>query len=783
MAHISHKLSSSIDGALAGGGDPASSPLYVFGPFLSLIVVAGVSGVTFGASIWLAVLTVVTVSAMYRLVMIWVTDGSGGSGLSEEEFGPWAVKVNAGVTVVEYTLTFLVSIAALVTFVADRLPILGAHIGGVPLRTVVAIALSVLTGFVVNRGPKMAARAFGPATAAVLLLLWVMIVATIWKQGFHLPSLRFAAFTPDYIGVTLGGYARILALMTGVEIFANLVAAYEGPASKRSRKAFGSLIIVMSTTSLTMLIVGPAIYELADPLDPSVSVFTQTMDQLLPVPLAYLGTLIGIAVLLSAAAASAQGLQNLALGLRYRHYIPASFGQRNRFDVADKPVWLQVGVCALCFALFGTDEETYLALYAAGVFILLSLTGWAAVKRLNRERRATPTARGISILFGTMVAAILTTSATVVIFEERFREGAWAYFLLVPALFAGFGWFRARLGRPSPVEDRLGLLISSSYLPPLTSQSLYTGTPFRNLLVPLDGSPAAEQALIVAQRLSRASGARITLLSIAQSGEGRDGAVSDRATVGEYLTEVGEQLQSSGHDIALEVREGEPSAIIGEVARSGGIDAVVMTTQGRTRWARWLTSSVTSEVIYLTTPPLIVVRPSERWSSTRTRFSRLLVALDGSEIAEQVVPYVYELAGRFRSHVILLSVLEGSDSDGYGEKVRHYLERFKEVFAIRGISAEVVVEESAPAQAILRAAETYKADAIMLVSHGRGGVARQQHVKLGSVVDRVLQETPCPVFLVSATPSGAGELVPEGSLAVERPGREAADDQHERLVQ
>jgi len=80
----------------------------------------------------------------------------------------------------------------------------------------------------------------------------------------------------------------------------------------------------------------------------------------------------------SAAAAAAQGVQNLSLGLRYRHYIPAWLGERNRFGVAASPVWIVVVVCVACFFAFGTHEETYLSLYAAGVFILLSMTGWAA---------------------------------------------------------------------------------------------------------------------------------------------------------------------------------------------------------------------------------------------------------------------------------------------------------------------------------------------------------------------------------------------------------------------
>ncbi len=290
----------------------------------------------FGGSVWLAVLTIMVVSAMYRLVMQWVTDGSGGSGLSEEEFGGWAVKVNAAITFIEYTLTFLVSMAAMVTFIADRFPALNGLVLGLSYRTMVAIGLSLFTGWLVNRGPKMAARAFGPATAGVLILLWLMILATLLRTGFHLPELSLQAFVIPNLHFTIGGYVRILAVMTGIEVFANLVAAYDGTPIQKSSKAFKSLLIIMSTTAVTMLIVGPAIFSLSDPTLEGVSVFTQTMDQLLPAPLPYLGSLVGIFVLMSASAASAQGLQNLALGLKERHYIPPAFGALNHYEVGLK---------------------------------------------------------------------------------------------------------------------------------------------------------------------------------------------------------------------------------------------------------------------------------------------------------------------------------------------------------------------------------------------------------------------------------------------------------------
>ncbi len=95
----------------------------------------------------------------------------------------------------------------------------------------------------------MAARSFGPATLGVLLLLLMMVIASVARlEAFILPDFRFEALHSGYLHYTLSGYAQILALMTGMEIFANLVAAYDGTPRQRSRRAFGSLVIIMGTT-------------------------------------------------------------------------------------------------------------------------------------------------------------------------------------------------------------------------------------------------------------------------------------------------------------------------------------------------------------------------------------------------------------------------------------------------------------------------------------------------------------------------------------------------------
>ena len=739
MAHVSHKLTNSFEGALAGGGDPATSPLYVFGPFLKLLVVAGVAQVTFGASVWLVVFTVAMVSAMYRLVMRWVVDGSGGSGLSEEEFGSWAVKINAGITFVEYTLTFLVSMAALVTFVADRFPVLNESIFGFQYRTFVAILLSVVTGWLVNLGPKVAARTFGPATLAVLALLWIMIAATILRLGFHLPNFNLKAFSPAYLNFTFAGYARILALMTGIEIFANLVAAYDGTVAEKSRRAFGSLLIIMGTTAATMLIVGPAVLQLSDPTHAEVSVFTQTMDKLLPAPLPYVGTLIGVVVLASACAASAQGLQNLALGLRYRNYIPAALGTRNKYDVADKPVWLEVGIVAACYLVLGTSEETYLAIYAAGVFILLSMTGWAAAKRLTRELRAAYSGHQLFALVGTIIAAALTSGATVIIFAERFTEGAWTYFVMLPILYFAFTHFRSKQGEPKPLEEHLGRVLCGQYLLPTDRPEMPQESPaFNKLIVPLDGTAFAEHALPISETLSHVYRSQLILVTVNDGNHN-----SEAADIQEYLDHVSWQLRQNQIACEATYRSGAVAEEINNFASDKEADLIVMSTHGMPGLDRLYVGDVANQLIRILKTPVLILRPTDKWQTRTTRFQRLLVTLDGSEAAENVLRYTRLLADTFKGEIILLSVPE---AESERQNIQEYIETVARALEDRGYKARFLVTGSGAVRTILEVSLAEKADLIMMTTHGRGNFER--YASVGSVADRVVDAANCPVFLV-----------------------------------
>jgi nucleotide-binding universal stress UspA family protein len=657
-------------------------------------------------------------------------------------------------------------------------------------RTVIAIALSLLIGWLVNRGPQITVYVFGPATAGVLALLWAMVISTIIKFGIQLPTFSLEAFSAQYLHFTIGGFVRILAVMTGIEVFANLVAAYAGKPAERSRKAFQSLLIIMGTTAATMLIVGPAILNLSDPHNPDVSVFTQTMDQLLPAPIAMLGTFLGVAVLMSASAASAQGLQNLALGLSKRRYIPPVIGKQNPYGVADKPVWIEVSIVSVCFLFLGTNEEDYLAIYAAGVFILLSLVGWAVTKRLTRQFREQFSIGKLGMILGMVTAALLTTSATLVIFYERFLEGAWTYFLFIPALFAIFTYFRDRLGAPSPAMEYLGRFdaaqlagfgfgqmpvrkvasngdeieeLDITWQPEPIEKSHWREEriSIQRIAILLDASRHAAQAIPYAEALCKATGARLTLLSSVKdfTPAYREAYDETRQFRQDYLDEVVTELREKGLQVEAFVRPGRLADATAAIVEEKNIDLVVTSTRGKSGDKHWLSGGVSSKLMSRITTPVLLVQTEGEFNGQEPEIKTILVSLDGSIFSENALPYARALAKAFSSEVVLLTVPEVPQVESYRapagqvEAIRSQavatIEDFLDAVArsLRqdGLKVRTMTQGSLPARTIVSVGNEEEADLIMLTSRGRGGWDR---VFTGSVAERVVSQSERAVLMV-----------------------------------
>ena len=158
-------------------------------------------------------------------------------------------------------------------------------------------------------------------------------------------------------------------------------------------------------------------------------------------------------------------------------------------------------------------------------------------------------------------------------------------------------------------------------------------------------------------------------------------------------------------------------------------------------------------------------------------FKHLLVPLDGSELAEAALPMAKAIAVCFDSEITLLRTVHiaqylGDNLDfthvytNLGEDMKSeaasYLEAKQQALQAAGfnVNCRIIVGES-PADAILHSADELGVNAIVMSTHGRGGVMRWV---FGSVADKVLRQARVPILLARSS-AGEDESYPIAAVA------------------
>jgi nucleotide-binding universal stress UspA family protein len=298
------------------------------------------------------------------------------------------------------------------------------------------------------------------------------------------------------------------------------------------------------------------------------------------------------------------------------------------------------------------------------------------------------------------------------------------------------------------------------------------------ILVPLDGSTLAEQALGCAIALARALPAELVILRAVSippdTREILNNAGLEAATLREqieteastYLREVASELQDAGLSMRQVVRHGPPSEAIVDYAAQRDIRQIVMTTHGRTGISRWTHGSVAERVLQAASVPVLMVRAQERElhiSPPQVSLRRILVPLDGSTVAEQVLPSVTDVALALDAEMILFQVpiihVSGSLSGEWylpihgvmetaTQDAEAYLERTAAGLRERGVAVSTTTGIGGVADSIIGYAQANQVDLIAMCTHGRTGLGRWV---LGSVSDRVLRGSRVPILLVRAS--------------------------------
>lgn len=144
----------------------------------------------------------------------------------------------------------------------------------------------------------------------------------------------------------------------------------------------------------------------------------------------------------------------------------------------------------------------------------------------------------------------------------------------------------------------------------------------RCILLPLDGSEAAEEAILTAQEAAQNIDASLLLLHVLDAQDIEDLGIyfgNNAAALAEtiahwqveaesYLAEVASRLRTTGLVVGTRVIAGEPGKVICESAANENIHLIVMSTHGRSGLGRWVYGSTANKVLHTVTCPLILVR-------------------------------------------------------------------------------------------------------------------------------------------------------------------------------
>ena len=143
-------------------------------------------------------------------------------------------------------------------------------------------------------------------------------------------------------------------------------------------------------------------------------------------------------------------------------------------------------------------------------------------------------------------------------------------------------------------------------------------------------------------------------------------------------------------------------------------------------------------------------------------YKRALVPLDGSMVAESILPFILEIAGPLDMEVALVRVLvpgppmavEGTrhvaieDAAKLRAGAEEYLASIAADLRAKGVSVTTAVRRGEPVAEILAGAREVDADLIAMTTHGRSGLSR---LLFGSVAAAVLSHAEIPVFLMRQT--------------------------------
>ena len=313
---------------------------------------------------------------------------------------------------------------------------------------------------------------------------------------------------------------------------------------------------------------------------------------------------------------------------------------------------------------------------------------------------------------------------------------------------------------------------------------------FKKIVVPLDGSSLAEEALPEAMKLAVWLDAQLLLVRIAELPHLADDTFElelELITKAEtYLGDLKHKLGGPSEifhlpagRIQAQVALGRAASQLNELISRNKADLVIMTTHGRSGLARLAMGSVASEVIQHSTVPVVLISPdhtpktetegrkaAQEPISLGRKSGPLLVPLDGTAKGEAAVELATALARQLKTTLHLFEVVEPVIPVQYPEigttftpdlfiaedatlslceSAHEYLNELQQAICAKGVNCTTEVRRGLPTQEISGYAREIQPSLLVMATHARGRIGQ---VLLGSVAEQVMRETHIPVMMV-----------------------------------
>jgi nucleotide-binding universal stress UspA family protein len=292
---------------------------------------------------------------------------------------------------------------------------------------------------------------------------------------------------------------------------------------------------------------------------------------------------------------------------------------------------------------------------------------------------------------------------------------------------------------------------------------------FKHLLVPLDGSPMSEPAVVAAAHLAKRDGSSVMLLHVleesAQPTVHGQPHLTDYQSAVAYLQRIAKEQFGEGVKVDYHVHRHPVKAVAKDLARHAEIlrpDLIILCAHGGVRLRDRILGNIGQQIIESQDVPVLMLQSRDR--PIPCPFSKILVLLDGTPEHESAIAPAVSLAQTCSAEVILMTVVEMDDtlrpesiSSGMlpntamellelkESDAKAYLQSHVQKLRDKGLSASGCVDRGNAAERIIDYVQSRKVDLVVLGTHGKAGT---QAFWAGTLPPKLMRKLPNVSFLL-----------------------------------